>query len=339
MPKLSIVEVVRHTIAEEMERDEKIVVFGEDVARYGGCFGCTKGLYERFGGDRVKDTPISEGAIIGAAIGAAAAGLRPVIEIMFVDLVPVGGAINQIVNQLGTIPYIGAGQIKLPVTIRMACGSRYPMSATGAHHAQSLEAWFMHSPGIKVVIPSNPYDAKGLLKTSIRDDDPVIFFEHRMLYSAKHPCMKNYPEVLSEIPEEEYTIPLGKARIVRSGKDVTIVATMMMVHKAEVAARELEKEGIDVEVIDPRTLVPFDKETVLESVKKTKKLVVVSEDRKKAGVASEIMAIVMEEGFSFLDAPVKRVSALDIPVPYTPVLEKYYLPKEEDIIKTVQEIV
>ena len=271
-------------------------------------------------------------------MGAAAAGLRPVIEIMFVDLVPVGGAINQIVNQLGTIPYIGAGKIKLPVTIRMACGSRYPMSATGAHHAQSLEAWFIHSPGIKVVTPSNPFDAGGLLRTAIRDDDPVIFFEHRLLYSARHPCMKGYDEVLSEIPEEHHSIPFGKARIVKPGKDLTIIATMMMVHKAVAAAGELEKEGIHAEIIDPRTLVPFDIETVLESIKRTKKVVIVSEDRKRGGVAAELMAMVMEEGYSLLDAPIRRVSSLDIPIPYTPALEQHYLPQEEDIIKAVKEM-
>ena len=337
--RLSLAEAIRQALSEEMERDERVIVFGEDVGKYGGVFGCTRGLYEKFGKDRVKDTPLSEGGIVGAAVGAAAAGLKPVAEIMFVDLVPVGGAMNQIVNQLAVLPYSGGGQIKLPVVIRMPCGSRYPMAATGPHHAQSLEAWFMHTPGLKVVIPSNPYDAKGLFKTAIRDDSPVIFFEHRMLYSARHKVMEKYVNVLSEVPDEEYTIPFGQAIVVRPGRDVTIVATMMMVHKAIAAATELEKEGISAEIIDPRTLVPFDKQRVLESVKKTKKVVIVSEDRKTAGVASEIAAIVAEEAFSYLDVPVRRVSALDIPVPYTHALEEIFLPQELNIIEAVRSIV
>lgn len=336
---LTLQEAVREALYEEMRRDKRVFLIGEDIGKYGGIYGCTKGLYEEFGEERVRDTPISEGAIVGAAIGAAATGMKPVVEIMYVDWVAAGGAMEQIFNQLAKIPYIGAGQTKLPVVIRMACGSRYPVVSNGPHHNQCLEAWFIHIPGLYVVTPSTPYDAKGLLKTAIRDDNPVIFFEHKLLYYAHHKLIRElYPSMLSYVPEEEYLIPFGKADIKREGDDVTIVATMVMVHKALRAAEELNRQGINVEIIDLRTLVPLDKQTIVDSVKKTGRVIVVSEDWKTGGVAAEIVSVIIEEAFDYLDAPVKRVSALDLPLPYSHVLEGAVLPHEEDIIKAVKEI-
>ena len=319
-----------------MMRDERVFLLGEDIAVYGGLYGCTKGLYEKFGSERVRDTPISECGIVGAAIGAAATGVRPVAEIMFVDFLPCGGGMEQTVNQLAKLHYCGAGQFRLPVVIRMNCGSRNPIVSIGPHHHQCFESWFMHVPGLQVVVPSTPYDAKGLLKSAIRNDDPTLFFEHKLLYYARHKDMSQYPGMISTIPEEEYTIPLGKADVKREGGDVTVIATMMMVHKSLRAAELLSKKGVEVEVVDPRTLVPFDKDTILNSIKKTGRAVIVSEDCKTGGVAAEISSIIMEEAFDQLDAPVKRVSSKDIVIPYGYELEKAYLPQEEDIISAVQ---
>jgi len=334
---LTLQEAVREALYEEMKRDGRVLLIGEDIGKYGGIYGCTKGLYDEFGGERVRDAPISEGAIIGAAIGAAATGMRPMAEIMYVDWVAAGGAMEQIFNQLAKIPYIGAGQTKLPVVVRMACGSRYPAVSNGPHHNQCLEAWFVHIPGLRVAAPSTPYDAKGLLKTAIRDDNPTIFFEHKLLYYARHKLVGGlYPSMVSHVPEEEYLIPFGKADVKRDGEDVTVVATMAMVHKALKAAEGLSKQGISVEIIDPRTLVPLDKQTIVDSIKKTGRAIVTSEDWKTCGVAAEITSVIIEEAFDYLDAPVRRVSALDLPLSYSHVLEGAVLPHEEDIVKAVR---
>ena len=341
MVEMDCAEAIRTALTEEMERDETVVVFGEDVAKIGGLFGCTLGLLEKFGEKRVRDTPISEGAIIGAAIGAALGGLRPVAEIEFMDFIGCGGAMDQICNQLAKIRYMFGGSMKVPVVIRTPCGSRYPVACGAAQHSQSLEAWFMHVPGLKVVTPSTPYDAKGLLITAIRDDDPVLFIEHKLMYYARRmPTLRDkYPSMICYVPEEEYTIPFGEAEVKKEGEDVTVIATMMMVHKALNAAKELAKQGINIEIIDPRTLVPLDKRTIIDSVKKTGRAVVVSEDCRTCGVAAEIASIIMEEAFDYLDAPIKRVSALDVPIPYSPVLEAVAIPQEHNIIEAVKETV
>jgi len=337
--ELDFAAAIREALRQEMSRDKSIIVFGEDVGLFGGIFGCTKGLQDEFGEDRVRDTPISEAAIIGAAIGAALTGIRPVAEIEFFDFI--GCAMDQVVNQLAKIRYMFGGQLKVPVVIRTPAGSRYPVACGAAQHSQSLEAWFMHVPGLKVVTPSTPYDAKGLLITAIRGDDPVMFIEHKLLYYVRRmPTLREkYPSMICHVPEEEYTIPFGQADVKREGKDATVIATMMMVHKAINAANQLAKEGINIEIIDPRTLAPLDKKAIINSVKKTNRAIVVSEDCKTGGVAAEIASIIMEEVFDYLDAPVKRVSCLDVPIPYSPVLEAVAIPQEQDIITAVKETI
>jgi len=307
-----------------MLRDETVFILGEDVGRYWkGAFRVTKGLAEEFGDERVRDTPISESAIIGVATGAAITGMRPVAEIMFGDLCAL--AMDQIANQAAKLRYMFGGQTKVPLVIRMPFGAGVNIAA---HHSQSLEAWFMHVPGLKIAMPSTPYDAKGLLKTAIRDDNPVMFFEHKLLYSVK-----------GSVPEEEYTVPLGVADVKREGGDVTIVATLYMVHKALAAAEELSRQGISVEVVDPRTLVPLDKEAIVNSVKKTGRIVIVTEDCKTGGVSAEIAALVAEEAIDYLDAPVRRVAEPDTPIPFSPSLEKFVIPDENRIIGVVKEVV
>ncbi|MEM4033583.1 MAG: alpha-ketoacid dehydrogenase subunit beta, partial [Sulfolobales archaeon] len=300
-----------------------VIVMGEDVGVYGGIFGVTKGLLQKFGPDRVIDTPISEAGFIGAAVGAAAAGLRPVVELMFVDFF--GVCMDQIYNQAAKMRYMFGGKIKIPVTIRTTIGGGL---SAAAQHSQVLYSIFAHVPGLKVVVPSTPYDAKGLLITAIRDDNPKIFFEHKLLYGVRGP-----------VPKEPYTIPFGVADVKMEGSDVTVVAVAYMVHEALKAANELKKEGISVEVIDPRTLVPFDKEAVIKSVKKTGRLVVVDEDYDRCGFASWVAAIVADECFGYLDAPIKRVTTPTVPIPFSPVLEKEILPNAEKIIKAVKEVV
>lgn len=335
----TVVQALRMAIAEEMQRDENIFLMGEDIALFGGAYKVTSGLLEKFGPDRVKDTPISEIALAGAAVGAAMAGLRPVVEIQFDDFMAC--AMDQICNQAAKMHFMSGGQAKMPIVFRS------PVGATGraAQHSQSLEAWFMHTPGLKVVMPSTAYDAKGLLKTAIRDDNPVIFLEHKLLYGAKLPRAKaNAPVEISDemrglfkpVPEDDYTIDFGVADIKRAGKDVTIVATSFMVHKSIRAAEQLAKDGIDVEVIDPRTLVPLDKKTILESVAKTSRLVVVNESQLTCGMCSEIAAIVADEGWSSLKAPIKRVAVPDTPVPFAPIMEKSVIPDEQRIIEAVK---
>jgi len=322
--KITYRDALREALREEMLRDETVFVLGEDVGRHwGGAFRVTKGLAKEFGDERVRDTPISESAIIGVATGAAITGMRPVAEIMFGDLSAL--AMDQIANQAAKLRYMFGGQAKVPLVIRTPFGAGVNIAA---HHSQSLEAWFMHVPGLKVAVPSTPYDAKGLLKTAIRDDNPVMFFEHKLLYSVEGP-----------VPEEEYTVPLGVADVKREGEDVTIFATLYMVHKSLAAAEELSKEGISAEVVDPRTLVPLDKQAIVNSVKKTGRIVIVTEDCKTGGVSAEIAALVAEEAIDYLDAPVKRVAEPDTPIPFSPPLEKFVIPDEKRIIGAVKEVV
>jgi len=317
-------DALREALREEMLRDETVFLLGEDIGRYWkGAFKVTKGLAEEFGDERVRDTPISESAIIGVATGAAITGMRPIAEIMFGDLSAL--AMDQIANQAAKLTYMFGGQTKVPLVIRMPFGAGVNIAA---HHSQSLEAWFMHVPGLKIAMPSTPYDAKGLLKTAIRDDNPVMFFEHKLLYSIKGP-----------VPEEEYTVPLGVADVKRKGEDVTIVATLYMVNKSLAAAEELSNDGISVEVVDPRTLVPLDKQAIINSVKKTGRIVIVTEDCKTGGVSAEIAAVVAEEAIDYLDAPVKRVAEPDTPIPFSPPLERFVIPDEKKIIGAVKEVV
>ena len=324
MRKITYREALREALREEMRRDSTVFLLGEDIGRYwGGAFKVTEGLAEEFGDERVKDTPISESAIIGTAVGAAITGMRPVAEIMFGDLTAL--AMDQIANQAAKIRYMFGGQASCPLVIRTPFGAGVNIAS---HHSQSLEAWFMHVPGLYVAVPSTPYDAKGLLKTAIRGDNPVFFCEHKLLYPVE-----------DEVPEEEYNIPFGVADIKREGADVTIVATLYMVHKALNAAKQLEKEGVDAEVVDPRTLTPLDKQAIIRSVKKTGRLVIVSEDCKTAGVSAEIAAMVTEEAIDYLDAPIKRVAEPDTPIPFSPPLEQYVIPDEKAIMKAVKKVV
>jgi pyruvate dehydrogenase E1 component beta subunit len=323
MRKVSYRDALQEALQEEMAKDSSVFIIGEDVGRYWqGAFKVTKGLAEKFGDERVRDTPISESAIIGVAVGAAITGMRPVAEIMFGDLSTL--AMDQIANQAAKLRYMFGGQIKVPLVIRMPFGAGVNVAA---HHSQSLEAWFTHVPGLKVAVPSTPHDAKGLLKAAIRDDNPVMFFEHKLLYPIEGP-----------LPEEEYTVPLGQADVKKQGKDVTIVATLYMVHKALAAAEELDKQGVDVEIIDPRTLVPLDKKTITDSVRKTGRIIIVTEDCKTGGASAEIAAMIAEEALDYLDAPIKRVAEPDTPIPFSPPLEQFVLPDEEGIIKAVNEI-
>ena len=324
MKEVTVRDALREALREEMQRDESVFLLGEDIGRYwGGAFGVTKGLAEEFGDERVRDAPISENAIIGVAVGAAITGMRPVAEIMFGDLSAL--AVDQICNQAAKIRYMFGGQVSVPCVIRTPFGAGVNIAS---HHSQSLEAWFMHTPGLHVAVPSTPYDAKGLLKTAIRGNDPVFFVEHKLLYPVK-----------GEIPDEDYTVPFGVADVRREGKDVTIVATLYMVHKALAAAERLNKESVSAEVIDPRTLMPLDKTSIVKSVKKTGRLVIVSEDCKTAGVSAEIAAIVAEEALDYLDAPIKRVAEPDTPIPFSPSMEQFVIPNENSIVQAVRTVV
>lgn len=324
MREITYREALREALREEMRRDKAVFLLGEDIGRYwGGAFKVTEGLAREFGDERVRDTPISESAIIGTAVGAAITGMRPVAEIMFGDLTTL--AMDQIANQAAKIRYMFGGQTSVPLVMRTPFGAGVNIAS---HHSQSLEAWFMHVPGLQVAVPSTPYDAKGLLKTAVRSDNPVVFCEHKLLYPIE-----------GEVPEKEYTIPFGVADVKREGSDVTVVTTLYMVHKALNAAKELEAEGISIEVVDPRTLTPLDKQTIITSVKKTGRIVIVSEDCKTAGVSAEIAAIVAEEALDYLDAPIKRVAEPDTPIPFSPPLEQFVIPDEKAIIQAVKEVV
>jgi pyruvate/2-oxoglutarate/acetoin dehydrogenase E1 component len=324
MRKITYRDALREALREEMARDASVFLLGEDIGRFwGGAFKVTDKLGEEFGDERVRDTPISESAIVGTAVGAAITGMRPVAEIMFGDLTAL--AMDQIVNQAAKIRYMFGGQAKCPVVVRTPFGAGVNIAS---HHSQSLEAWFMHAPGLYVAVPSSPYDAKGLLKTAIRGENPVLFCEHKLLYPVE-----------GNVPEDEYLLPFGVAEVKREGSDVTVVATMFMVHKALRAAETLQKDGVNVEIVDPRTLTPLDTETICKSVKKTGRIVVVSEDCRTAGVSAEIAAIVAEKAIDYLDAPVKRVTAYDSPIPFSPPLEQFIIPSEQSIIRAVKEVI
>jgi len=315
-------EAVRQALREELVNDERVILLGEDIAEFGGTFKVTLGLLEEFGPRRIRNTPISETAILGAAVGAAATGLRPIAEIMYSDFFAV--AMDQVVNQAAKMRYMFGGKISLPLTIRSTMGGR---RSAAAQHSQCLEAWFMHIPGIKIAMPSNPYDAKGLLKTAVRDPNLTVIFENKMLYNVK-----------GEVPDEPYFVPWGQAKVVRVGKDVTIVALSDMVDFSLKAAEQLAAEGISVEVIDPRTLVPLDIETIVRSVQKTGRLVVAHEACVTGGVGAEIAAQVAYRAFDYLVAPIERVGAKDSPIPFSPILERAILPDERDVIMAVHRV-
>ena len=318
MREVRYIRAVTEALREEMARDKRVFIIGEDVGLSGGSFSATRGLLEEFGERRVKDTPISEAAITGLALGAATQGLRPVVEIMFMDFLTV--CMDQIVNQIAKARYMSGGQYRLPLVIRTPCGGGLN---AGPQHSQCLESWFAHVPGLKVVMPATPYDAKGLLKAAIRDDDPVLVVENKALYGMK-----------GDIPEEEYLVPLGKAEVKKEGRDVTVIATSRMVHEAMEAAGTLSKEGTEIEVIDLRSISPLDKETIFRSVEKTTRLVVAHEAVKAFGVGAEISALVSEEMIDCLDGPILRVGAPFTPVPYN--LENAYLPRSIDVVKAVR---
>jgi len=327
--KLPMYLAISEAIAQEMERDPSVFVMGEDVGAYGGIFGATNGLLQKFGPEMVKDTPISESAFFGAALGAASKGMRPIAELMFVDFF--GVAMDQIYNHIAKAHYMSNGQVKMPIVITTAIGGGY---SDAAQHSQCLYALFAHVPGLKIVIPSNSYDAKGLMISSIRDDNPVMYFFHKGLMGLG--WMPSPEEAAVDVPEEPYTIPIGKANIVKEGKDLTIVTISRMVYEALWAAKELEKDGISAEVIDLRTLVPLDKETVISSVKKTGRLLVVDEDYLSYGMTGEIIASVVEQNEVSLKTPPARIAYPDVPVPYSRVLEKFVLPDKDKIIQKVK---
>ena len=323
MREITYREAINEALKEEMIRDSKVVLFGEDIAEHGGAFQVTKGLLEEFGSGRVKNTPISEIAIIGTAIGSSIVGLRPVAELMFDDFIFIAG--DQIVNQMAKLRYMTGGQIKLPLTVRMPMGAGLSQAA---QHAQCVMGMFINVPGLKIVCPSTPYDAKGVLKSAIRDNNPVLVFEHCMLYDIK-----------GEVPEDNYTISLGKAAIKREGKDITIVAISQMVSKSLNVAMRMEEKGIDIEVIDPISLAPLDIETIINSVKKTGKVIVTYNGPISNGAGTEIVARISEFALEYLDSPIYRVAEKDCPIPFAPVLESYIIPQEEDIIEAIEKII
>ena len=316
-------EAAIEAIDEEMARDERVFLLGEDVGLFGGALATTKGLYEKYGPKRVMDTPISESVIIGSALGSALTGLRPIAELMFIDFT--GVCMDQIVNQVAKVRYMLGGQVKVPLVIRTQGGAGRSFAA---QHSQSLEAWFMHIPGIKVVLPSTPADAKGLLKSAIRDDNPVMFIEHKLLYNTK-----------GEVPEGEYLTPIGKADVKRKGSDVSLISYSRMVLRCLEAAEVLAKEGVSAEVIDLRSITPLDMETVLVSVAKTGKAVIVYEGYKNAGAGAEVAARLANEGFDYLNAPVKRVAGFDCPIPFNKSLEAVVIPETEEIVRHVKKII
>lgn len=322
MPVMTYREAINAALAEELARDERVFIIGEDVGLFGGAMAVTKGLYERFGAQRVIDMPISESVIVGGALGAALTGLRPVAEIMFIDFV--GVCMDQIANQIAKVRYMLGGQVTVPLVIRTQGGGG---KSYAAQHSQSLEAWFVHTPGLKVVMPSSPADAKGLLKSAIRDDNPVLYIEHKLLYNEK-----------GEVPEGEHLVPLGQAKVVRAGEDLTIATYSRMVLFALQAAETLAQEGIQAEIIDLRTLTPLDDETLFASVQKTGRFLAVEEGHRTAGMGAELVARVVQSCFDYLDAPPGRVAAQDYPIPCAPVLEKATLPQVENLVAAARSI-
>ena len=323
MREITYLEAVREAMTQEMERDSRVFLIGEDIGEYGGAFQVTYGMLEKFGHERILDTPITELGLTGAAVGAALIGMRPIAEIMFMDFTTL--ASEQLVNQAAKLRFMFGGQSTVPMVLRTPAGS-----GTGAaeHHSQSFENWFVHVPGLKVVMPTTPYDVKGLLVSSIRDDNPVVFIEHKLLYKTK-----------GEVPEELYEIPLGKADIKRAGKDLTIIATGIMVQKSLAAAEELIKEGIDIEIVDPRTLRPLDTETIVGSVKKTGKVLIVHEAVKTGGFGGELAGVIAEsEAFGYLEAPIIRLAGKEVPIPYNRDLEQASVPQIADIVEKAREL-
>ena len=323
MREITYSEAIREAMRQEMHRDSSVFLMGEDVGVFDGVWGVSAGMLEEFGEERVRDTPISEAAIVGAGLGAAMMGMRPIVEIMFGDFLMCAG--DQIVNQAAKARFMSGGKANVPLTIRVTTGA--PGSAA-AQHSQSPEAWFMNIPGLKIAVPATPADAKGLLKTALRGEDPVLFFEHKMLYGVKGPV----PE------DDDFAVPFGEAAILREGRDVTVVAVSSMVSKALEAAENLKEEHIEVEVIDPRTLVPLDKETIIHSVAKTSRVIIAHEAHKRSGPGAEIAAMLAEEAIEYLDGPIIRIGAKNVPLPYSPVLENYVLPGTEDIITAVKSL-
>jgi len=321
--EITYLEAVREAMVDEMRRDETVFLMGEDVGRYGGAFGVSMGMLDEFGPERIRETPISEAAIAGAAAGAAMMGMRPIAEIMFMDFLAI--SMNQLVNQAAKIHFMFGGKANIPMVLRTPAGSG---TGAAAQHSQSLEAWFVHAPGIKVVAPATPYDAKGLLLTSIRDNNPVLFMEHKLLYRTK-----------GIVPEGDYSVPLGQAVLSREGQDLSIIAYSIMVPRALDAAKQLADEGIEVEVVDLRSLKPLDKETVIRSVSKTGRVLIVHEAPKTGGFGGEIAAMIADsEAFDFLDAPIRRLCGRDIPIPYNRNLERATVPQVEDIVAAAREL-
>ncbi|MFH2068744.1 MAG: alpha-ketoacid dehydrogenase subunit beta [Candidatus Omnitrophota bacterium] len=323
MREITYRQALNEALSEEMERDQSVFLMGEDVAVYGGAYGVTMNLMQKFGEKRVRDTAISEAAIIGAGLGAAITGMRPVVEIMYIDFM--GICLEQIGNQVAKIRYMFGGKTRVPLVIRTEGGAGRTL---GAHHSQSLESWFLHVPGLKVVMPATPADAKGLLKSSIREDNPILFIEHKMLYNVKGP-----------VPEGEYLLPISKADVKLPGKDATVIAYSRMLYSTLEAAKRLAEEGIAVEVIDPRTLLPLDMETIAESIRKTHRAIIVEEDTKTGGTGAEIGMQIMESCFDYLDAPVLRIAGADVPMPKSPVLEKLAIPDADRIYREIKSLV
>ncbi|MEN6434538.1 MAG: alpha-ketoacid dehydrogenase subunit beta [Anaerolineaceae bacterium] len=315
-------EALTEALHEEMLRDEKIIILGEDVGVYGGIFKVTNGFLDEFGPARVMDTPIAENAIMGLSAGAAMLGQRPVLEIMYMDFFTL--ALDQLVNGAAALPFVYGGQVEMPLVIRTQGGAG---SCAGAQHSKSLEAWIAHIPGVRVAMPSTPFDAKGLLKSAIQDKKLTVVIEHKQLYNTRGP-----------VPEEEYTIPFGKADVKRRGTDITVIATSRMVLEALSAAEMLSKDGIDIEVVDPRSLRPLDKKTILESVAHTHRAMVVHEAWRTGGFGAEIAAMISEEGFDYLDGPVTRLAGTDIPIPYSPALEPHVIPNAETIAAQIRKV-
>lgn len=336
MRQLSYVEAIREAIAEEMERDPRVFCIGEDIGvtnGFGGAFTATLGLSDRFGHERVLDTPISEAALAGAAIGAAMVGMRPIADVQYCDFLFC--CMDQMINEAPKIRYMSGGRFSVPMVMRAPVG----VTARGAQHAQSVESYFLHCPGWKFACPANAYDAKGILKAAVRDDNPVLIFEHKKLYGAKGiRKVEGAIDASSEIPDQDYIVPPGCARIVRPGRDVTVLANLRMVYESVFAAEMLASEGIDAEVIDPRWLAPFDWETLYDSVRRTGRLVIVHEDTLTGGWGAEVAARVMEDVFDELDAPVLRVAAPDTPAPFSPPLEAVYVPGPERIAVAVRRV-
>jgi pyruvate/2-oxoglutarate/acetoin dehydrogenase E1 component len=322
MREITNAQAINEALAYNLENDERVFLMGEDIGKYGGIFQVTVGLLDRFGPDRVMETPISEAGFVGAGIGAAMTDMRPVVELMFLDVSTC--AMDMIVNQMAKIRYMSGGQGKVPMVLRLPMGAG---KGSAGQHSQSFHAFFLHIPGLYVVTPSTPYDAKGLLNTAILDENPVVFVEHKMLYTTKGP-----------VPEDYYTVPFGKADIKRKGRDVTIVATHAMVQRSLSVAEEFAKEGIEIEIVDPRTLRPLDKESILESVKKTGRLIVADEGTVTCGVASEISAWIAEVAIEYLQAPIFRVGSPDTPVPFSPRLEQIYVPDEGDVREAINKM-